>query len=178
MPRRNKSRRAGLKGQVAEFLTFLSQLRISTVDDSNTTLVAEIVSAYVSNNSVAVADLSRIIGDVHAAVQRLATNEPFAAPPEVKPVPAVPVKKSVTPDFIYCLDDGKKFKSLKRHLATAFNMTPDEYRAKWDLPPSYPMVAPNYAARRSAVAKELGLGQSRKRAVAMKGTAKSVSRKH
>jgi predicted transcriptional regulator len=148
------------------------------VDDSNTTLVAEIVSAYVSNNSVAVADLSRIIGDVHAAVQRLVTNEPLPPPADVKLVPAVPIKKSVMPDFITCLEDGKKFKSLKRHLATAFNMTPDEYRAKWDLPSSYPMVAPNYAARRSAVAKELGLGQSRKRAVAMRGGAKAAPRKH
>ena len=89
------------------------------MDDSNTTLVAEIVSAYVSNNSVAVADLSRIIGDVHAAVQRLSTNEPFAAPPEVKPVPAVPVKKSVTPDFIYCLDDEVTMAEMQKRTITA-----------------------------------------------------------
>lgn len=118
--------------------------------------VAEIVSAYVSNNAVSPADLPGLIAITHSAMRSL------SATPAEQPVealnPAVPIKKSVTPDFIVCLDDGKKFKSLKRHL-NVLGMTPDEYRAKWGLPSSYPMVAPNYAATRSALAKSNGLGR-------------------
>jgi predicted transcriptional regulator len=117
--------------------------------------VAEIVSAYVSNNAVSAADLPGLIASTHSAMRSL------SAPPEQLEEaqnPAVPIKKSVTPDFIVCLDDGKKFKSLKRHLSV-LGMTPDEYRAKWGLPSSYPMVAPNYAATRSALAKSNGLGR-------------------
>ncbi|SER20587.1 transcriptional regulator, MucR family [Faunimonas pinastri] len=122
-------------------------------------LTAEIVSAYVSNNSIASADLSNLINDVHAALQRTAggTFEPEPEPQR----PAVPVKKSVNSDFIICLEDGKKFKSLKRHLRTHYNLTPEEYREKWGLPADYPMVAPNYAKARSKLAKDMGLGQKR-----------------
>jgi predicted transcriptional regulator len=130
----------------------------------NTTITAEIVAAYVSNNSIAAADLPALIGDVHSALQRITNGESDLAPVEVKLVPAVSIKKSVTPDFIICLEDGKTFRSLKRHLRTTFGMTPDDYRAKWGLPDDYPMVAPNYAATRSAMAKSMGLGQSRARA--------------
>ncbi len=123
-------------------------------------LVADIVSAYVSNNSVDSAELPALIGDVHAALQRITQVE---SEPEVEPLkPAVPVKRSITPDFIICLEDGKKFKSLKRHLRTQYNMTPEQYREKWGLPADYPMVAPNYAAARSDLAKQMGLGQQRR----------------
>jgi predicted transcriptional regulator len=138
------------------------------VEDNNTVITAEIISAYVSNNSVATADLSKLIRDVHAILQCLAKGETMPEPVEVKLIPAVPIKKSVTPDFITCLEDGKKFKSLKRHLSTAYGLTPDAYRAKWGLPLDYPIVAPNYAAQRSALAKTMGLGQSRQKTVARK----------
>ncbi|MCA1999580.1 MAG: MucR family transcriptional regulator [Hyphomicrobiales bacterium] len=124
-------------------------------------LTAEIVSAYVSNNSVPTGELSGLINDVYLALTRVGT-----APAEIvaEPLkPAVPVKKSVHNDFIICLEDGKKFKSLKRHLRTQYNMSPEQYREKWALPPDYPMVAPNYAAARSRLAKEMGLGQQRRR---------------
>jgi len=125
-------------------------------------LTAEIVSAYVSNNSVASGELPRLIGDVHSALNRTADG---AGEPESEPQkPAVSVRKSVTPDYIICLEDGKRFKSLKRHLRTHYDLTPDEYRAKWGLPADYPMVAPNYAKARSNLAKEMGLGQKRARA--------------
>jgi predicted transcriptional regulator len=125
-------------------------------------LAAEIVSAFVSNNSVTTAELPGLIASVHAALARLAAGAVEQPKPELKP--AVPIKKSVTPDQIICLEDGKRFKSLKRHLRTAYSMTPDEYRAKWGLPSDYPMVAPNYAAARSALAKNMGLGQKRRTA--------------
>jgi predicted transcriptional regulator len=124
-------------------------------------LTAGIVSAYVSHNAVAAADISSLIKDVHAALLRLMNGQPEVA--GEAPKPAVAVKKSVTPDYIYCLEDGKKFKSLKRHLRTQYNMTPEHYREKWGLPPEYPMVAPNYAQARSQLAKQMGLGQQRKR---------------
>ena len=127
-------------------------------------LAADIVSAYVSNNSVATADLPQLIGEVHAALARVAGGA--AELPVEAPKPAVPVKKSVTPDYIICLEDGKKFKSLKRHLRTQYNMTPEEYREKWNLPADYPMVAPNYAEARSALAKKMGLGQQRRKRAA------------
>ncbi|MBO6893630.1 MAG: MucR family transcriptional regulator [Roseibium sp.] len=131
------------------------------VDANLIDLTADIVSAYVSNNTVASTDLPSLINEVHGALQRTATasNEPEPEPLK----PAVPVKKSVMPDYIICLEDGKKFKSLKRHLRTHYSMTPEEYREKWDLASDYPMVAPNYAAARSELAKKMGLGQQRKR---------------
>jgi predicted transcriptional regulator len=124
-------------------------------------LTANIVSAYVSNNSVAAGDIPALINQVHAALLRVSSGqgESSVEPPK----PAVTVKKSVTPDHIVCLEDGKKFKSLKRHLRSQYGMTPEQYREKWGLPPDYPMVAPNYAAARSQLAKQMGLGQQRKR---------------
>ncbi len=126
-------------------------------------LTADIVSAYVSNNTVAASDLPNLIADVHSALSRIIGGVEAPAPVEA-PKPAVSVRKSVTPDYIICLEDGKKFKSLKRHLRTQYNMTPEQYREKWGLPADYPMVAPNYAAARSALAKEMGLGQQRRKA--------------
>lgn len=120
--------------------------------------VVDIISAYVLHNSVPAADLPGMIQAVHAALRNLA-NGKGAAVPEEKKDPAVPIKKSVTPEFIICLEDGKKFRSLKRHLRTAYSMTPDEYRTKWGLPYDYPMVAPEYAERRSKLALSMGLGK-------------------
>jgi predicted transcriptional regulator len=124
-------------------------------------LTANIVSAYVSNNSVPSADIPALIGQVHSALKRVSGGQ--AAAPAEPLKPAVPIKRSVNPDFIVCLEDGLKFKSLKRHLRTRYSMTPDQYREKWSLPPDYPMVAPNYAAARSQLAKQMGLGQQRRR---------------
>lgn len=123
-------------------------------------LTADVVAAYVSNNPVQIGDLPGLIADVHAALARVGgTAEP--APAE-KPKPAVNPKRSVFDDYIVCLEDGKKFKSLKRHLMTHYNLTPEEYREKWGLDPSYPMVAPSYAAARSQLAKKMGLGRKRR----------------
>ncbi|CAN7193991.1 MucR family transcriptional regulator [Bosea sp. LjRoot237] len=122
-------------------------------------LSAMVVAAFVRHNRLPQADLAGLIEQTHAALGRLG-QEP-AAPPAEKPVPAVPIRKSVTPDAIYSLEDGKPFKSLKRHLRSAYDMSPDEYRAKWDLPADYPMVAPNYAEARSRMAKSLGLGRKK-----------------
>jgi predicted transcriptional regulator len=123
-------------------------------------MAANIVSAFVSNNAVPASELATLIQSVYDSIQKIAGVAP--APPVVEPQePAVPVRKSVTNDFIVCLEDGKKFKSLKRHLRTAYNLSPDQYRAKWNLPSDYPMVAPAYAAARSALAKQSGLGQPR-----------------
>jgi predicted transcriptional regulator len=124
-------------------------------------LAADIVSAYVSNNSVPVSDLPSLINDVHTALMRVTSGAPVVV--AEAPKPAVPTKKSITNEFIICLEDGRKFKSLKRHLRTQYNMSPDEYREKWGLPPDYPMVAPNYAKARSNLAKQMGLGQQRRR---------------
>jgi predicted transcriptional regulator len=124
-------------------------------------LAAEIVSAYVSNNSVPASDLPSLLSEVHSALVRVSTGVAVVAPEAAKP--AVPPKKSITNDFIVCLEDGRKFKSLKRHLRTQYNMSPEEYREKWSLPPDYPMVAPAYAKARSALAKQMGLGQQRRR---------------
>ena len=120
-------------------------------------LSTEIVSAYVSHNAVSPTDLPRLIAEVHSALRALQNNEVQAPAEELKP--AVPVKKSVTPDYIVCLEDGKKFKSLKRHLRTHYNLSPEEYRDKWGLPVDYPMVAPSYSATRSKLAKDNGLGR-------------------
>ncbi|HZH53231.1 MAG TPA: MucR family transcriptional regulator [Microvirga sp.] len=130
-------------------------------------LAADIVSAYVSNNSVPSGDLPALINDIHSALLRVGGGT-VEAPAEA-PKPAVPVKKSVTPDYIVCLEDGKKFKSLKRHLRTQYNMTPEQYREKWGLPVDYPMVAPNYAKARSELAKEMGLGQQRRKRRSARG---------
>ncbi len=121
-------------------------------------LTTEIVAAYVSNNPVQSSDLANLIRNVHNALINLSTEEVQA--PEAKP--AIPVKKSVTDDYLICLEDGKKFKSLKRHLRAKYDMTPDEYREKWGLPFDYPMVAPSYARKRSQLAKKMGLGTGKK----------------
>jgi predicted transcriptional regulator len=120
-------------------------------------LSTEIVSAYVSHNSVSVTDLPKLIAEVHGALRALQNNEVHAPVEELKP--AVPIRKSVAPDYIICLEDGKKFKSLKRHLRTHYNLSPEEYREKWGLPADYPMVAPSYSATRSKLAKDNGLGR-------------------
>jgi predicted transcriptional regulator len=124
-------------------------------------LTANIVSAYVSNNPLPTADIPALIGQIHSALKRISGGQ--AAAPAEPQKPAVPVKRSINPDHIVCLEDGLKFKSLKRHLRTRYNMTPDQYREKWALPPDYPMVAPNYAAARSQLARQMGLGQQRRR---------------
>jgi len=124
-------------------------------------LTAEIVSAYVSNNTVPAGDISSLINQVHAALARVSGGSVELPAEALKP--AVSVKKSVAPDYLVCLEDGKKFKSLKRHLRTQYNMTPEQYRDKWSLGADYPMVAPNYAAARSQLAKQMGLGQQRRR---------------
>ncbi|WP_448581115.1 MucR family transcriptional regulator [Thermaurantiacus sp.] len=121
-------------------------------------LTSDIVSSHVANNSVAVGDVPQLIQSVYAALAALARPEAAPAP---RPEPAVPIRSSVKPDYIVCLEDGKKLKMLKRHLMTAYGMTPEQYRAKWGLPADYPMVAPNYAEARRALAKQIGLGTSR-----------------
>jgi len=122
-------------------------------------LTVDIVSAYVSNNSVVSADLPSLIDQTFSALREAAAKA--SQPTKDVLDPAISIKKSVTPDYIICLDDGKQFKSLKRHLRTSYNLTPEEYREKWGLPYDYPMVAPNYAAQRSALAKKIGLGRKR-----------------
>ena len=124
-------------------------------------LAAEIVSAYVSNNSVPSSELPALLNDVHAAIVRVASGSQPVVAEALKP--AVAPKKSVTSEYIVCLEDGRKFKSLKRHLRTQYNLSPEEYREKWGLPSDYPMVAPAYAKARSALAKQMGLGQQRRR---------------
>ena len=133
----------------------------STDNSNHIELTAEIVSAYVSNNTVPAGEIPSLINQVHAALARVSGKSGDAPAEPLKP--AVSVKKSITPEFIICLEDGKKFKSLKRHLRTQYNMTPEQYRDKWDLNADYPMVAPNYAAARSQLAKQMGLGQQRRR---------------
>lgn len=123
-------------------------------------LTAEIVSAHVSRNTISTADLTILMQSVYAALSALG-REP-AAPPS-RPYPAVPIKRSVASDYLICLEDGKKLKMLRRHLRTAFNMTPDQYRLRWGLPSTYPMVAPNYAKERSRLAKAIGLGTTARR---------------
>jgi predicted transcriptional regulator len=124
-------------------------------------LASDIVSAYVSNNSVPAADLPSLIHEVHAVLLRVTNGTTAPATETLKP--AIAPKKSVTNEFIICLEDGRKFKSLKRHLRTQYNLSPDQYREKWGLPSDYPMVAPNYAKARSNLAKQMGLGQQRRR---------------
>jgi len=129
-------------------------------DEVLITLTSDIVAAHVSNNSVAVSDLPILIQNVYGALSGLRQE---AAPAQPKPEPAVSIRSSVKPDYIVCLEDGKKLKMLKRHLMTHYQMTPDDYRAKWGLPADYPMVAPNYAEQRRNLAKKIGLGTSRRR---------------
>ncbi len=124
-------------------------------------LTTEIVAAHVSNNTVALGDLPQLINQIYNSLANIGSVP--AAPP-ARPQPAVSVKKSVQPDYIVCLEDGKKLKMLKRHLKTAYNMSPESYRERWGLPPDYPMVAPNYARQRSHLAKEIGLGTRARRA--------------
>ncbi len=136
----------------------------STTSPNYIVLSAEIVSAYVSKNSVPAADLPSLLNSIHAALTKTAQGQ--KEEPKAELVPAVSVRKSVTPDAIICLEDGKSFKSLKRHLRTTYDMTPEQYRTKWNLPHDYPMVAPNYAKARSELAKTMGLGQQRRKKVA------------
>ncbi len=131
-----------------------------TADDTLLTLTADIVAAHVSNNSVAVNDLPNLIQNVH---QALATISSSSSGPEPRPEPKVSIRSSIKPDYIVCLEDGKKLKMLKRHLMTHYNMTPDQYRQKWGLSSDYPMVAPNYAEQRRKLAKSIGLGTKRRR---------------
>ncbi|MBL8589247.1 MAG: MucR family transcriptional regulator [Methylobacteriaceae bacterium] len=133
----------------------------STTSANYIELAADIVSAYVSNNTVSAGDLPVLINDVHSALLKVTAG--LAVGPTEPPRPAVPPKKSIFSDYIICLEDGKRFKSLKRHLRTKYNLSPEQYRDKWGLPPDYPMVAPNYAKARSQLAKEMGLGQQRRR---------------
>lgn len=130
----------------------------SAAHDELLSLTADIVSSHVANNTVAVSDLSNIIESVYSTLSRLGTVAPAAV---AKQEPAVSVRASIKPDFIVCLEDGKKLKMLKRHLMTHYNLTPDAYRAKWGLPSDYPMVAPNYAQQRRSLAKKIGLGTKR-----------------
>ena len=124
-------------------------------------LTTDIVSSHVANNAVQVSELPQLIQHVYAALASAGNSAAALAPS--RPQPAVPVKKSVTPDFIVCLEDGKKLKMLKRHIKARYNMTPEEYRERWGLSSDYPMVAPNYAAQRSELAKQIGLGTKRSR---------------
>ena len=129
-------------------------------EDTLLTLTADIVAAHVSNNSVAVNDLPNLIENVHRALRGISAA---SAAPEAKPEPKVSIRSSVKPDYIVCLEDGKKLKMLKRHLMTHYSMTPEQYRAKWGLSADYPMVAPNYAEQRRTLAKSIGLGTKRRK---------------
>jgi len=133
---------------------------IESAEDTLLTLTADIVAAHVSNNSVAVNDLPNLIQNVHSALTVISRS---SSAPEPKPEPKVSIRSSIRPDYIVCLEDGKKLKMLKRHLMTHYNMTPDQYRQKWGLSADYPMVAPNYAEQRRSLAKSIGLGTKRRR---------------
>ena len=131
-----------------------------TNDNELLRMTAKIVASYVGNNSLSADQVSEIIRIVSSALKQLEQGENGAD--KAAGTPAVPIRRSITPDYIICLEDGRKLKMLKRHLRTTFGMTPDEYRARWGLPADYPMVAPNYAKRRSEFAKKIGLGQKRR----------------
>ena len=137
-------------------------------------LTAEIVSAYVRKNSISAAELPPLIGQVHSALTRALSGVDERGREPAKP--AISIKRSITPDYIVCLEDGKKFRSLKRHLRASYNMTPEIYRQKWHLPPDYPMVAPNHAAARSRLAKRMGLGGQYRRAKPVAGPEGSAGR--
>jgi predicted transcriptional regulator len=134
-------------------------------EDTLLTLTADIVAAHVSNNSVAVNDLPNLIQNVHSALSEISRS---SSAPEPRPEPKVSIRSSIKPDYIVCLEDGKRLKMLKRHLMTHYNMTPDQYRQKWGLSADYPMVAPNYAEQRRTLAKSIGLGTKRRRTRAAK----------
>lgn len=138
-------------------MTSLNEAHLAKSDDL-LKLASDIVAAYVSNNPIPVTEVPGMIKSVHATLGGLSTGMPSEVASSQKP--AVPVKKSVTPEYIVCLEDGKKLKMLKRYLRSRYNLNPDEYRAKWGLPADYPMVAPNYAAQRSEFAKKIGLGRT------------------
>ena len=135
------------------------ELKAAVADDQLLRMAAEIVTAYVGGNNLPSAQISEVIKTVHAALTGLISDSSKPAATQQKP--SVPVRKSVTPEYIICLEDGKKLKMLKRYLRSNYNLTPEEYRAKWNLPADYPMVAPNYSAKRSDFAKKIGLGRSR-----------------
>ena len=132
----------------------------ATTQSSYVDLAADIVSAYVTKNAVPIAELPALIANVHSALSKTAQGKTEQPQEELRP--AVPIKKSITPDYLICLEDGKRFKSLKRHLRTAYNLTPEQYRARWGLPSDYSMVAPNYSKARSQLATTMGLGQKRR----------------
>lgn len=149
---------------------------MTELNETLVTLTADIVAAHVSNNSIAVADLPMLIANVHGALSSLGNTPEPEAP---KQEPAVSIRASVKPDYLVCLEDGKKLKMLRRHLNTAYGMTPDDYRAKWGLPKDYPMVAPNYAAMRGELAKKIGLGKQggRRKAAAAAAPAATPARR-
>jgi len=153
-----------LASRIPDHIMIMVRQENSRMAKSNSVeLAAEIVAAFVSNNPLPKGELPALIHAVHSAVERLAAG-PDSAPPQVEAkTPVVSIRKSITPDFLICLDDGKRFKSLRRHLA-GLGLTPQQYREKWNLPSDYPMVAPNYAAQRSALAKKIGFGQTRGKA--------------
>jgi predicted transcriptional regulator len=136
-------------------------------------MAADIVSAYVGNNTVSVNELPNLIKNIHDTLKGISKG--VTAEAVAPQTPAVPVRRSITPEFLICLEDGRKFKSLKRHLQTKYGMSPEDYRAKWGLPKDYPMVAPNYAASRSALAKQMGLGQGGRRAAKPAASAKPAA---
>jgi predicted transcriptional regulator len=142
----------------------LGKIRLGMSDNSGDgtyiQLTAQIVSAYVSNNTVSSGEIPNLVAQVYSALMRISGGQAVVSADPLKP--AVSVKRSITPEYLVCLEDGKKFKSLKRHLRTQYDMTPEKYREKWGLPSDYPMVAPNYAAARSQLAKQMGLGQQRR----------------
>ena len=142
----------------------VGDLETASNKDKLIELTARLVSAYVKNNAVRAADLPMLLNNVHAALVAATPGHEEPANAPGRPEPAVNPKKSVTDDYIICLEDGKKFKSLKRHLKTSFDLTPEEYRKRWNLDPAYPMVAPNYAETRSVLAKTMGLGRKSGRA--------------
>jgi predicted transcriptional regulator len=153
----------------------MTEATMVSADDELLRMTAEVVAAYVRNNSVATSQLADVIGSVYGSFRSLEGK----SDPSEKPVkPAVPVRKSIMPEYLVCLEDGKKLKMLKRHLRSTYNLTPDAYRQKWGLPPDYPMVAPNYAEARSAFAKKIGLGRANGGAtVAKRGGRRKVERK-
>jgi predicted transcriptional regulator len=130
-------------------------------------VTAGLVAAYVGGNTIAAADVPALIRSVHRALAGIEGSAEIAA--EASKEPAVPVRRSITPDYLICLEDGRKFKSLKRHLRTKYDMSPEQYRARWDLPKDYPMVAPNYAQARSDLAKQMGLGQGGRKPARKRG---------
>jgi predicted transcriptional regulator len=144
-------------------MIWMPQLQVKRVMDDKSGVIemtADIVAAYVSANSVPAGDVPALVRSVYKALNAVRDGgSAIETPPQE---PAVPIKKSITPEFLICLEDGRKFKSLKRHLRSKYNLSPEEYRAKWALPKDYPMVAPNYARARSELAKRMGLGQGRR----------------